>query len=67
VTIDKRQSSGLGGLLSGAASMFMTDMPAFKIVNGTTGMKRPGIKNIKIYHGPLKLLPAAEVCTPFAE
>jgi hypothetical protein len=24
-------------------------------------MKREGVKNIRLYHGPLKLLPAAEV------
>jgi hypothetical protein len=39
----------------------MNDMKAYKIVDGTTGMKRQGVKNIRVFHGPLKLLPAAEV------
>jgi hypothetical protein len=42
-------------------SLFMKDLTPYKIEEGTTGMKREGVKNIRIYHGPLKLLPAAEV------
>jgi hypothetical protein len=60
MTIEKRQG-GLGDLLSGAASLFMKDMKPYKIVEGTSGMKRDGVKNIRIFHGPLELLPAAEV------
>jgi hypothetical protein len=47
--------------------MFMSDMKAYKIVDGTTAMKRQGIKNVKVFHGPLKLLPAAEVWIMFPE
>jgi hypothetical protein len=62
--IEKRQSDGLGNLLSGAASLFMNNMKPYKIVDGTTAMKREGVKNVRIFHGPLKLLPAAEVWVP---
>jgi hypothetical protein len=60
MAIEKRQD-GLGSLLSGATSLFMNDMKPYKIVEGTSDMKRKGVKNIRIFHGPLKLLPAAEV------
>jgi hypothetical protein len=37
-----------------------SEKPA-KIVQGKTLMKREGVKNIHIFHGPYKLLPATEV------
>ncbi|KAF2664073.1 hypothetical protein BT63DRAFT_460373 [Microthyrium microscopicum] len=57
-TIQKRQD--IGGLISGAAGLLTTQMKPFKIVDGTSTMKRPGVKNIRIFHGPLNLLPADE-------
>jgi hypothetical protein len=59
--IAEKRQDGLSGLLSGALSYFMQDMKPYKIEQGTSGMKREGVKNIRIYHGPLKLLPASEV------
>jgi len=58
---DKRQFGGLGSLLSSATSLFTTNMKAAKTAEGTSSMKRQGVKNIRLYHGPLKLLPAEEV------
>ncbi|TID25758.1 hypothetical protein E2P81_ATG03546 [Venturia nashicola] len=59
-TIDKRQFGGLGSLMSSAASLFTTNMKATKTVEGLSAMKRQGVKNVRLYHGPLKLLPAEE-------
>jgi hypothetical protein len=36
-------------------------MKPWKVQEIKSEMKREGVKNIRIYHGPLKLLPAAEV------
>lgn len=59
----KRQfggGGGLEGLLTGAASAFLKTEKAAKTVEGVSRFKREGVKNVNVYHGPVKLLPAAE-------
>lgn len=51
--IEKRQFGGLGSLLSGATSLFMTNKKATKTAEGLSAMKRPGVKNVRLYYGPL--------------
>jgi hypothetical protein len=62
--VDKRQ---FGGLMDGLTSLFMTNVKAVKTAEGTSSMKRQGVKNIRLYHGPLKLLPAEEVRIPVCD